>query len=78
MHPGRFDFPPLEVYHSSANRSAAGVETRTIDGVRMPLTTSAKSVADAFTFRSRIDTEAPLDALKQALSSRASPPAELN
>ena len=78
IHPGRLDHPPLEVYHFSANSYAAGVETRTIDGVRMRLTTPAKSVADAFKFRSRIGLEAALDALKKALSSRVSTPAELD
>ena len=78
IHPGRLDHPPLEVYHFSANSYAAGVETRTIDGVRMRLTTPAKSVADAFKFRSRIGLEAALDALKKALSLRTSTPAQLD
>ena len=78
VHPSRLDHPPLEVYHFSAKSYEAGVETREIDGVSMRLTTPAKSVADAFKFRSRIGLEAALDALKLTLSSRAATPAQLD
>ena len=78
IHPARLDHPPLEVYHFSAESYTVGVEDREIDGVAMRLTTPAKSVADAFKFRSRVGLEAALDALKQALESGVTTPAELD
>lgn len=77
-HPARLDHPPLAVYHFSARSYAAGVEERVIDGVTARVTTPAKSVADAFKFRSRVGQETAVDALKQALLSRATTPAEID
>lgn len=78
VHPARLDHPPLEVYHFSPQSYAAGVEQREVDGVPMRVTTPAKSVADAFKFRSRVGHETAIDALKQALRERAATPAEID
>ncbi len=78
VHPARLTHPPLEVYHFSPASYAAGVELREVDGVEVQVTTPAKSVADAFKFRSRVGLEAAVDALKQALRSRAATPAEID
>lgn len=78
VHPARLAFPPLEVYHFSATSHDAGVEEREVDGVRVRVTSPAKSVADAFKFRSRVGLETAVDALKQALRTRAATPAEIH
>lgn len=78
VHPARLVFPPLEVYHFSAASHAAGVEEREVDGVPVRLTSPAKSVADAFKFRSRVGLEAAVDALKQALRTRSATAAEID
>ncbi len=78
LHPARLDHPPLEVYHFSPSSYFAGVEERQVDGVTMRITSPAKSVADAFKFRSRVGLEAAVDALKKALRSRAATPAEID
>ena len=44
----------------------------------MCVTSPAKSVADAFKFRSRLGLEAAIDALKQSLASRTTTPAEID
>lgn len=44
----------------------------------MRMTSPAKSVADAFKFRNRLGLETAIDALKQALASRAATPAEIH
>lgn len=77
-HPARLDHPPLEVYHVSPASHAAGVEEREIDGVTARVTTPAKSVADAFKFRSRVGLEAALHALRQTLRTGAASAAELD
>lgn len=76
-HPARLDHPPLEVYHCSGEALTIGVEEGVVDGVPVRLTTPAKSVADAFRFRSRLGNEAAVDALKQALGAHAATPAEI-
>jgi hypothetical protein len=47
-----------------------GVETRTIQGVRVQLTTPAKTVADCFRFRRHVGLEVALSALKDYLAKR--------
>jgi hypothetical protein len=44
----------------------------------MRVTNPAKSVADAFKFRSRVGLETAIDALEQALAERAAMPAEID
>jgi predicted transcriptional regulator of viral defense system len=76
-HAACLDHPPLEVYHCSGDALATGVEERAVDGVPVRVTTPAKSVADAFRFRSRLGMETAVDALKQALRASAATPAEI-
>ena len=45
---------------------------------QMMVTTPAKSVADAFKFRRRVGLETAIDALKQALATRDTTPAEID
>lgn len=78
VHPARLDSPPLEVYHFSAASLAAGIEAREVDGVPVRLTSPAKSVADAFKFRSRVGLEVAVDALRRAMGARATTPAEID
>lgn len=78
VHPARLHHPPLEVYHLSAASYATGTELRRIDGLPMRVTTPSKSVCDAFKFRSRVGLETAIDALKQALRSRAATPSEID
>jgi predicted transcriptional regulator of viral defense system len=47
-----------------------GVETRIIDGVKVLLTTPAKTVADCFRFRRHVGLDVALAALKDYLSKR--------
>lgn len=73
----RVDPTPLEVYHCSGEALTTGVEEREVDGVPVRVTTPAKSVADAFRFRSRLGMETAVDALKQVLRARAATPTEI-
>lgn len=76
-HPARLEAPPMEVFHFAAASYETGVEAHTIDGLELQVTTPAKSVADAFKFRSRVGLETALDALRQTLAQGAATPAEL-
>lgn len=62
--------PKLEVVRASGAARNHGVETRVIDGVKVQLTTPAKTVADCFRFRRHVGLEVALDALKDYLKKR--------
>lgn len=62
--------PKLEVVRASDAALSHGVETRVIDGVRVRLTTPAKTVADCFRFRRHVGLDVALSALKDYLRQR--------
>jgi len=57
-------YPKLEVVYASGPALAHGVETRTIEGVPVRLTTPAKTVADCFRYRRHVGLEVALAALR--------------
>jgi predicted transcriptional regulator of viral defense system len=62
--------PRLEVVRASGAALEHGVEGRVIDGVKVRLTTPAKTVADCFRFRRHVGLEVGLAALKDYLHKR--------
>jgi predicted transcriptional regulator of viral defense system len=62
--------PTLEVVRASGAARDHGVETRVIDGVRVQLTSPAKTVADCFRFRRHVGLEVALAALEDYLGKR--------
>lgn len=62
--------PTLEVVRASGDALVHGVETKVIDGVKVHLTTPAKTVADCFRFRRDVGLEVALAALKDYLRKR--------
>jgi predicted transcriptional regulator of viral defense system len=62
--------PRLEVVRASGAARDHGVETRTIEGVNVQLTTPAKTVADCFRFRRHVGLEVARAALEDYLSKR--------
>jgi predicted transcriptional regulator of viral defense system len=63
-------YPRLEVVRASGPARVHGVETREIDGVKVQITTPAKTVADCFRFRRHVGLEVALAALKDYLRKR--------
>src|SRR6478752_5520273 len=57
----------LEVVRASGNALIHGVVTRTIEGVRVKLTTPAKTVADCFRYRRHVGLDVALAALRDYL-----------
>jgi predicted transcriptional regulator of viral defense system len=57
-------YPKLEVVYASGLALVHGVETRTIEGVPVRLTTPAKTVADCFRYRRHVGLEVALAALR--------------
>jgi predicted transcriptional regulator of viral defense system len=62
--------PKLEVLRASGAARTHGVEVRTIEGVKVPITTPAKTVADCFRFRRYVGLDVALAALKDYLRQR--------
>ena len=62
--------PTLEIVRASGAAREHGVETRVLDGVKVQLTTPAKTVADCFRFRRHVGLEVALAALKDYLRKR--------
>jgi predicted transcriptional regulator of viral defense system len=62
--------PTLEVVRASGDALEHGVEARVIDGVKVKLTTPAKTVADCFRFRRHVGLEVALAALRDYLRKR--------
>jgi len=63
-------YPRLEVVRASGAARSHGIETRLIDGVKVQITTPAKTVADCFRFRRHVGIDVALAALKDYLKSR--------
>ena len=63
-------YPKLEVVRASGAAREYGVETRTIEGVRVQLTTPAKTVADCFRYRRHVGLDVALAALRDYLRKR--------
>lgn len=62
--------PQLEVVRASGAAREHGIETHTLDGVKVRLTTPAKTVADCFRFRRHVGLDVALAALKDYLKKR--------
>jgi predicted transcriptional regulator of viral defense system len=66
----KLGYPKLEVVRSSGAAHSHGIATRVIDGVRVKITTPAKTVADCFRFRRHVGLDVALAALKDYLRMR--------
>lgn len=71
-------YPPLRVVHLSEPSFSAGVEHHIIEGVRVPVYSIAKTVADCFKFRHQIGLDVALEALADAWRQHRLVLAELN
>lgn len=61
-------YPKLKVVRASGEALTHGVEERNIEGVRVQLTTPAKTVADCFRYRRHVGRDVALAALRDYLS----------
>ena len=67
----RVEYPPVQVVRMNAANLIEGVQAITIDGVRVQVTSPARTVADCFKFRSRVGLDIAIEALRSAWQSRA-------
>ena len=73
----RLDYPPLRVFRFSDATISAGVETHTMDGVKVHIFEPEKTVADCFKFRHKIGLDVAIEALKLYLARKDSQPSKL-
>jgi len=66
----RFDYPSLKVVRFSQEALSYGVETKTIEGVMIRVTTIEKTIADCFKYRNKVGLDVALEALRDAVQSR--------
>jgi len=66
----RLDHPPLRIVRFSGEALEKGVETHTIEGAPVRITSVAKTVADCFKYRNKIGLEVALEALRDAWRER--------
>ena len=59
----------IEVVRASGDALRAGVETHDIDGVLVPVTSPAKTVADCFKHRKKIGLDVAIEALRDFIKS---------
>lgn len=62
------DYPPLNVYRFSDETINSGLQTKTIDGVKIKIFNPSKTIADCFKFRNQIGLDVAIEALKRGIS----------
>lgn len=64
--------PPvkLRIIRASDSSLSAGVDYHRIDGVSVPVTSPAKTIADCFKYRSRVGLDVAIEALRDGLRER--------
>jgi predicted transcriptional regulator of viral defense system len=60
----------LKVVRASGEALRAGIETHQVDGVPVPITSPAKTVADCFKHRNKIGLDVAIEALRDFIKSR--------
>ena len=63
----KLTYPKLEVVRASGKAREQGLATRTVEGVKVSVTTPAKTVADCFRYRSHVGLDVALAALRDYL-----------
>ena len=60
----RLGHPPIRVFRLTGRAYREGIETHSIEGVRLRVYSPAKTVADCFKFRNKISLDVALEALR--------------
>lgn len=63
----KVDHPPLRVVRFSASDLVTGVVTHNVEGVAVPVTNPARTVADCFAYRNTVGIDVALEALRDCL-----------
>jgi predicted transcriptional regulator of viral defense system len=69
-HRPTLDSPALRVVRFSGKSLAQGIVRHTVEGVRVPVYSAAKTVADCFKYRHKIGVDVAIEALRDVLRSK--------
>jgi predicted transcriptional regulator of viral defense system len=64
----KIKYPPIRVFHFSAESYQAGIVEQEVDGVKVRIYDREKTVADCFKFREKVGMDVALEALKDYLN----------
>ena len=67
----------LEIVRATGDALTAGIEQVTIEGVKVPIYSIAKTVADCFKYRRHVGEDVAIEALRDALQQRKTTASEL-
>ena len=67
----KLSYPKLQVVRASGSARVHGIDAKTIEGVRVRLTSPAKTVADCFRYRQHVGLDVAIAALRDCLRKRA-------
>jgi len=73
----KIDWPPIQLVYASGRSLTEGVEYHDIEGVRVAVTTPAKTVADCFKYRNRAGLDVAIEALRNCLRERKATPQQI-
>jgi predicted transcriptional regulator of viral defense system len=73
----RVDHPPLRIVRFSGMGLTVGVEKHTVEGVRVRVTSPARTVAECFAYRATVGLDVALEALRECLRERRATTEEL-
>jgi len=62
--PPRLDYPPVRSFRFSGKAFSEGIERPLVDGIRVPIYSREKTIADCFKFRNQIGLDTVLEAIK--------------
>ncbi|MDF1816382.1 MAG: type IV toxin-antitoxin system AbiEi family antitoxin domain-containing protein [Verrucomicrobiales bacterium] len=66
----QLSYPPVRIVKMSPKFLETGIETNTIDGVEVSITTPPRSVADCFKFRNDVGLDVAIEALRDGLKKK--------
>jgi len=73
----KIEYPPLRIVYASGKALTTGVDNYKIEGVQVPMTSPAKTVADCFKYRDRVGQDVAIEALRDCIRQRKATPAEI-
>ena len=62
----KMDYPPLRIVRFSGSLLSDGIEEHRVDGVRVRVTSVARTVVDCFKFRNKIGLDVAMESLQEA------------
>ena len=69
--------PSIHIVYASGESRTAGVETHTVEGAKVAMTNTAKTVADCFKYRDHVGQDVAIEALRDCLRRRKATPSEV-